>query len=295
MVELNPFLQPGSWYKGALHVHTTRSDGRLSPLESMEFHRAHGYAFLVITDHDVVTDISEQSTPDFLNIPGVEVSYGRNEIGQSYHVVLAGVEQGAQVRPSFGRPLQEVIDRWQALAQLVFLAHPYWSGMILAEMLPLERLAGIEIFNTSSQTDLGKGLATVHWDDLLARGKHWYGFGVDDTHGVNDDAAGGWVVVRSESLTREAILQALNRGAFYSSSGPQILDFGIRDGVARVSCSEVVTINFIGMHQFGFQRRAAPGATIVDAEWPVDPRCRYLRVECVDGNGHAAWTNPLYI
>ena len=32
MSDVNPFLAPGSWYKGALHVHTTNSDGSAVPL-----------------------------------------------------------------------------------------------------------------------------------------------------------------------------------------------------------------------------------------------------------------------
>ena len=289
MAVVNPFLRPGAWYNGALHVHTTRSDGRLTPEESMEFHRSNGYHFLAITDHDVITDIAHLSTPDFLNIPGVEVSYGHNPAGQSYHIVLVGISRLS--RPPIGQPIQTVIDQWASAAQLAFLAHPYWSGTTLLEMLPLERLAGMEIFNTSAQTDLGKGLATVHWDDLLLRDKRWLGFAVDDTHGINDDAAGGWVVVKSETLTRAAILAALNQGAFYASSGPEIFDFRVEDGVVSVRCSEVVAINFLGHTQWGFQRRAGPGKTITSAEWPVAPRACYVRAECIDARGHAAWTN----
>jgi len=191
------------------------------------------------------------------------------------------------------------------VAGLVFLAHPYWSGTTCPEMLPLERLAGMEIFNTSSQTDLGKGLATVHWDDLLVRGKRWHGFAVDDTHGVNDDADGGWVWVKSEALTEKAILGALDRGSFYSSSGPQIHDFRLEDGVAplgvpacgvaRVSCSPVATVNFIGHTQWGSQKQAVPGQAITEAEYRLKGSEAYVRVECMDAGGHAAWSNPIFV
>ena len=289
----NPFLLPGSWYKGALHVHTTRSDGKLTPVQSVAFHRDHGYHFLGITDHDTVTDLSKSSTAEFLNIPGVEVTHGRNELGQSYHVVLIGIEEAPRVSNSLS--IQDTINIWTDKAQMAFLAHPYWSGHVLGEMMPLERLVGVEIYNTSSHTDLGKGLATVLWDELLVRGKRWWGFGVDDTHGVNDDAAGGWVQVKSEKLDRNSIIEAMKRGEFYSSSGPEIHDFRIGNGKATVTCSPVAAINFMGHTQFGFQRRAEPGKTITDAEYKLNGKERYLRVECVDGTGHAAWTNPIYL
>jgi hypothetical protein len=289
----NPFQMSGSWFKGALHAHTTRSDGKLSPEESIAFHREHGYHFLAVTDHDVITDLSALSDENFLNIPGVEVSHGRNPVGQSYHVVLVGIRR--LVRASYGMTMQEAIDRWAENATLLFLAHPYWSGMTPTEMEPLENLAGLEIFNTSSQTDLGKGLATVHWDSLLARHKRWSGFAVDDTHGINDDAAGGWVWVKSARLDEQSILQALNSGAFYSSSGPTIQDFRIEEKVATVRCSEVSTINLIGLTQWGFQRRAELGASITEAEYRLTGKEIYVRAECVDAQGHAAWSNPIYL
>jgi len=36
--------------KGALHCHTTRSDGKVSPEEVICKHAANGYAFLAITE-----------------------------------------------------------------------------------------------------------------------------------------------------------------------------------------------------------------------------------------------------
>jgi hypothetical protein len=259
----------------------------------MEFHADHGYHFLSITDHNVITDMSAQSTPDFLNIPGVEVSHGHNELGQSYHVVLIGIRR--MVRPTNALSVQEAINLWAEQAQVRFLAHPYWSGMILSEMMPLEQLDGVEIYNTSAHTDLGKGMATVLWDELLVRGKRWPGFAVDDTHGVNDDAAGGWVQVKSEKLDEQSIIAAMKRGAFYSSSGPEIYDFRVEKGVASVTCSPVAAINLMGHTQWGFQRRAEPGKTITEAEYRLKGKERYIRAECVDGTGHAAWTNAIFL
>jgi hypothetical protein len=293
MDDINPFLMPGSWYKGALHAHTTRSDGRLTPEESVAFHREHDYHFLAVTDHDVITDLSQLAGDAFLTIPGVEVSHGRNAVSQSYHVVLVGIRQLQRAR--YGVSVQQAIDTWRQNASLMFLAHPYWSGMSPEEILPLENLAGLEIFNTSSHTDLGKGLATVHWDNVLALGKQWAGFAVDDTHGINDDAAGGWVWAKSEQLTETAILEALNCGAFYSSSGPTIDDFRLEDGVVYIRCSDVTAINIIGHTQWGYQRRAEPGKTISEAEYRLKGREVYVRAECVDAQGHAAWTNPLFL
>ncbi len=292
MENVNPFLLSGAWYKGALHAHTTRSDGKLSPAESAAAHRQAGYHFISITDHDVITDMSEFNTEDFLTIPGVEVGHGKNAVGQSYHMVLVGIRQ--LTRAHYGDSIQTAIDTWRQSAKLVFLPHPYWSGMVVDELLALERLPGMEIWNTSAQTDLGKGLATVHWDDVLARGKRWAGFATDDTHGINDDFNGGWVWAKSERLDEESILAALNAGAFYTSTGPEIHDFRVENGIAYIRCSAVSVINIIGSTQWGLQRRAEPGQTITEFEYKLTGKEQYLRAECKDALGRTAWTNPLY-
>jgi hypothetical protein len=295
---VNPFEMPGSWYKGAVHVHSTNSDGKLSPTEVMREHRDHGYHFLAMTDHRMITDLSALSDASFLNIPSVEVDHDRNEVGQTYHIVVLGVREMLQLARE--TPIQEVIDRWGETGAVMFLAHTYWSGMTLPEILALRGLTGLEVFNTSSATDHGKGLAAIHWDEVLVRGKRWWGYAVDDTHWMSQDGwyydtFGGWICVKAEALTEERILEAIRQGHFYSSSGPEIYDYGIENGVARLRCSPVRTINFVGHTQWGTQRRTQPGETITAAQYRLTGNERYLRAECIDDQGRTAWTHPIFV
>ena len=46
-----PFNKPGRFWKGNLHTHSTKSDGKLTPSEVMAAYRGHGYDFLALTDH----------------------------------------------------------------------------------------------------------------------------------------------------------------------------------------------------------------------------------------------------
>ena len=45
------FSEDGNWYKGNLHMHTTRSDGRADPAAALSAYRRSGYDFVAITDH----------------------------------------------------------------------------------------------------------------------------------------------------------------------------------------------------------------------------------------------------
>ena len=51
MFNANPFRQPGQWYRGNTHSHSTESDGQLSMSDRFAAYREAGYDFLVLTDH----------------------------------------------------------------------------------------------------------------------------------------------------------------------------------------------------------------------------------------------------
>lgn len=69
------FGDPGQWYKGNLHSHTTNSDGHLTPAQAVALFRQYGYSFLCLSEHDYYTDLrAELDREDFILLPGVEAS-----------------------------------------------------------------------------------------------------------------------------------------------------------------------------------------------------------------------------
>ena len=63
----------GGYLKGQLHLHTNSSgDSATPPAEVVRWYAAHGYDFIVVTDHNRVT--VERSPPSMLVIPGVELT-----------------------------------------------------------------------------------------------------------------------------------------------------------------------------------------------------------------------------
>ena len=53
------------------------------------------------------------------------------------------------------------------------------------------------------------------------------------------------VVVCAPTLTRDAVVRALIEGAYYSSSGPAIDNWGVRDGHVWVECSPCERVNMV--------------------------------------------------
>ena len=62
-----------------LHLHTTRSDGRLSPRQLVELAAERGLKVIALTDHDSTEGLAEAMTaaarfPELTLIPGIELS-----------------------------------------------------------------------------------------------------------------------------------------------------------------------------------------------------------------------------
>jgi hypothetical protein len=291
----NPFAQPGHWFKGNLHVHSTLSDGERTPEEVMAWYRDRGYHFLALTDHGVLSEALNLAD-DFITIKGIEVD-GTDPQAGLYHLVGLGPSALPSPRPSEGLSMQQAAGRLLSAGGLAFLAHPYWSGQMSKDLLSLEGCLGLEIYNGGCEVDNARGLATVHWDDLLAAGRRLWGLAVDDAHwrqGCND-AGLGWIWVKAATLSQEAILYSLVQGHFYSSSGPRIHDLRLEDGMLRVRCSPATVIDFVGHSRHSCRVAAPPGETLTEAAIRPYDLQRYVRVACRDDRGCWAWSNPIFL
>ena len=297
------FSQEGKWFKGNIHSHTTVSDGVVDPDKQAADYRAEGYDFLAITDHNVMLTHAHLGDENFLMLPGWERDIPIEDKVKCIHVVglfPADTPEDAEVSRPKGDPsemsMQDLLDQMRTENVYTVIAHPLWSRMEPEEVRALKDFDAIEVFNTGTERICHNGHAEPYWDMLLRDGKRVHGIACDDTHGKNpkSDRFGGWVMVSAKELTREAILEALKKGNFYSSSGPQLKDVCIEDGVLRVECSPCEEIHVISYPPRGKTHYALEGK-LTGVEYPLKGGERYVRVECIDEHGGVAWSNPIYM
>jgi hypothetical protein len=288
----NPFEAPGQWLKANLHAHTTDSDGKLSPEQVAIHYRRQGYQVLAITDHNRVTPCRQFSARDFLCLEGIEIGAGRSEADDSYHVVGVGVSAEAANAPK-DHP-QATLDAYAAAGGVGFIAHPYWSCLVAHDMLGLRNCLGIELINYGCEVEIGKGVSTVHWDDLLVRGERYLGLGVDDGHRCGWDFYGGFTMIRAAEFTPEAVMAALRRGHFYASMGPIIHDLRVEEDMVTVECSPAAAINFMVNSQRGWCIQKEDRPALTGARYLRDGREKYIRVEVVSETGLRAWSQPIF-
>jgi hypothetical protein len=296
---INPFKVKGDWFKGNVHTHSVNSDGTKTPEELIGIYRGAGYDFLSITDHSIVLDITGLDGKGLLLVPGGEMCIGRSEAGQFYHLVALGVEDLPFKDFDYSLDPQEVIDHTNAVGGIPIIAHPYWSGLNHGDLMKLKDYHGVEIYNTSCDYERNTGLSASHIDGMIAAGLEPYIYAVDDHHGagrpqVPIDSCGAWISIKAESLTVKSILDAIKKGHFYSSTGPEIKDITIdENGVISVECSPVKYISFVSTPSLGMKFHAED-ESLTKAVYRGRPGETYVRVEVTDYEGRTAWSNPIY-
>ena len=296
----NPFEAEGRWLRGNLHTHTLNSDGEMSPGQIVKAYEEAGYDFLSITDHGKLTGTDELSPQGLLLIPGEEVCVGSSESGRFFHVVGVGIRGEIPVK-DLDRSVspQRAIDLIRGLGGEAIVAHPYWSGLTQNDLVGLRGHLGLEVYNTTCELAIGKGLSSVHWDGLLAKGLRLMGFAVDDAHSrerpyLPRDSCRACISVRAESTTEDCIMEGVRRGLFYSSNGPEIRNIEIEEDEIRVSSSPARSIAFISNEWLG-QKNTAETGTIEEACYKLTGGETYVRVEVTDREGRTAWSNPFFI
>ena len=286
--------------KGGLHCHTTRSDGRGTPEEVIAMHVQHGYDFLAITDHRNYNFKNFTDLPITI-IPGMEMDRNLDDHApvHCFHTVCLGPVEGngyhqderfesGFVHDQF--EYQKVLDDIHAHNNLTFYCHPEWSGTPASEFMHMKGNFAMELWNTGCAIENHMDMNAAYWDELLDDGQDIYGVAVDDGHPMNQHCC-GWVMVNAENNV-PAILQALKEGKFYASTGPEIYDFRIEDGVAKIDCSPVACIEFHSMHM-PTRLQNGEGLTHAETKMPDNKAITYVRASVIDAEGHRAWTNAI--
>jgi hypothetical protein len=297
---VNPFREVGQWFKGNVHTHSTGSDGTRTPEQLVKLYSGAGYDFLSITDHSFVTDIKGLGGAGFQLIPGEEICIGRTHANTPYHIVALGILETLPFK-DFDRDLdpQLVIDHVKGAGGIPILAHPYWSGLNNRDMMDIEGYHGVEIYNTSCDYERNTGFSASHIDDLIVMGRRPWIYAVDDHHGAERpllplDAVSAWIMVKSKSLNADDILSCIERGLFYSSTGPEIRDITIDEaGVISLECSPAKEISFVSTPSLGIKYYAEDGP-LTSASYEGRPSETYTRIEITDFEGRTAWSNPIY-
>ncbi len=297
-----PFAQPGRFYRGNLHGHSTNSDGAWSPAEYIRRYRQNGYDFVALTDHCMeqygyaITDTREFRRDNFTTLIGAELHPGRILSGSPWHLLALGLPLDFETHRE-GDSGADVARRASEAGAFVAVPHPNWFTLMVEDFETLDHAHAVECYNGVSDFDSDRGDSWHYIEMLLQRGHRLGVIATDDTHAHEGavDFMRGWVYVKAEALTPEALLRALKAGRYYSSTGAQLRHVELQ-GRERlwITCSPATQIFVLGDRPGVLHRLT--GAQLTEAEFDLsDVDSRWLRVTVRDEAGRRAWTNPVWL
>ncbi len=222
----------------------------------------------------------------FLMIPSEEVT------GKAVHINATNLREvilpysGLGDRTSGGmvKAMQYVFDavaeqgKRLGVPMMAHLNHPNFTWAVTAEeLMQVDRARFFEVYN--GHPTVHNGGDNVHagteamWDIVLSErlghlGKEvMYGVATDDSHRYHTEdprsstVGHGWVMVRAERLEAGALVEAMNRGDFYASTGVSLKGVTRSDGILSVEVDAEAgvdyTIEFIGTRR-GYDRVSHP-------------------------------------
>jgi len=226
--------------KGALHVHSTYSDGERSLTELRERYVADGCRFVALSDHadafdassvrSYVDESSALSDANFVFVPGLEFGCENR-----MHVLGYGVTQLCESLDP-----QQVFQHIEHAGGISVIAHPRDASFSWIEsftVLP----AGIETWNSKYDGQYApRGRTYRLLNRLQKRRRDMLAYYGQDLHWLQQYRQ-LYTVVHSDTLTVDAIVSSLRTGAFHGlkdarelpSSG--ILDADLLEEFDRVN------------------------------------------------------------
>ena len=321
------------YYKTALHVHTDVSDGFWTPEELKACFKEHGFSCVAFSDHHLITDQSHLNEEDFLALTSYEMGFAEppSWYGKYIHINVLSKEPHhlwqAGNPPSLFKRSPEFIDKVEIVDRdykctiedinhfvaeskkngyLCTYNHPCCAMFYQGEDMELTGMWGVEVYNNDSNMSGHPGYYDDKFQRFLMQGERVFPIISDDCHSRKSFRGYGmWV--GAKELTYEAMIEALEKGDFYSTNGPQIFSLTLdNDHKLHVTCSEVMYGSVQSHHNFTqSQPPYGQGAPCTELTFDLtrwfdsikteeDRKKAFFRLVLMDAQGHRAYTRPYW-
>lgn len=303
-----PDVTGTKWFKGNTHTHTTMSDGDSSPEVVVKWYKDHGYNFLVLSDHNVFTDpkkLAQFNDLTFLLISGEEITTTAER--KPVHVNGLNIPHVIEPRTdsTILGTIQKNVDAVREVEGVPHINHPNFRWAFDHEIIVhVKNDKLLEIFNGHPHVHNwgggGKPSMETIWDNLLTAGKRMYGIAVDDAHHFHGEfgpdrsnPGRGWITVRARKLDAKEIMENLEAGQFYASTGVELEDVRVLptrlEIIIRPKMDFKYVTEFIGPKGRILSRSESTTA-VYELKTPLD----YVRAKVMDSGGYIAWVQPVF-
>ncbi len=178
--------------------------------------------------------------------------------------------------------------------------HAVWSMESDENLLNYDGFFSMEMCNYSSYVTNRTEYNAVLYDKLLCLGKRIFCHSADDNHNGKPfghpgcDSFGGFAMVLADELSYSSVYEALEKGNFYSSMGPKILELTVDGTHVHIETEPVEQITlFYGskktLHVWGTE-----DSPVSVADFEIPEKAKYIRLDAVDFRGRHANTRGFF-
>ena len=321
-------------YKANLHCHSVRSDGKKTAEELKQMYKGAGYSVLAITDHEAPQAHCDLTDPEFIAITGYEayIRTGTecryDAYAKEIHINLFARDPKNEAivcfNPKYCKYISEAekaelkkvgsqetrcysveyINKFVREAKengyIAAYNHPVWSLEDEADILRYEGFFSMEMYNHGSYLINGQEYNGALYNKMLMQGIPIACHSADDNHNDHptdspySDSFGGWAMLMPTEFTYDALIEAMEKGEMYSSTGPAFKEISIEGNKLHVECSDVARITvFTGSKRPG-HILAPAGTTVNQGDFEIDERAKYVQISITDRDGGRADTRGYF-
>tara|TARA_R110002012_G_scaffold263456_1_gene446285 strand:- start:120023 stop:121231 length:1209 start_codon:yes stop_codon:yes gene_type:complete len=265
----------------------------------------------------------------FLVIPSEELTMYFEK--KPIHINATNIQQkidpkkGADVASIIQNNIDAILDQRKELSVPIMphLNHPNFGyGVSVEDLKKVRNLKFFEVYNghplVNNYGDATRLSVEAMWDvlniDYLQNNKALlFGIAADDSHHYHQfdknysNAGRGWVMVLAESLHAESIISAMEKGAFYASTGVVLKKAEVNNKklYIEIAAEENVTyeIQFIGVKKNAQKAEIISTTKGLKAELAITDDYLFVRAKIISSRTNQnffdeteyekAWTQPL--
>jgi hypothetical protein len=318
------------FFKANLHCHSVYPDGKLTVEELKKAYMEKGYSIIAFTDHEHIIDNSHLTDENFLAITGCELAIREFPGVSTYkkynmrvaHFNIYALDPHNTLTPCYSsvedhfiteqakpfvrfdedivreyspKAINELIRAVKEKGFIVAYNHPTWSLENACDYLQYEGCFAVEIYNTGFIHE--GGCEDEHaFHDMLFAGKKIYCTACDDNHNFHPldapecDSFGGCVYINAEKLDYDSVMQALQKGDFYASTGAQIYSLVREGNTVTVETSPCVKIDFLTRGRRKKSLHAKVGETLTTATFNLREQDEIFRIRIENEQGERAYS-----
>ncbi|WOK07591.1 histidinol-phosphatase [Imperialibacter roseus] len=265
--------------------------------------------FLIIQSEEITN--SFEGKPLHLNVTNVKKLIGEQEGSSVSDVLQKSIDAVTAQRRATGQPM------------IIHINHPnFYFAITVDDMISLNGERFFEVFNGhpmvnnyGDSTHIGM---EEMWDRIniayLAAGKPlMYGVATDDSHNYHmfgdaySNSGRGWVMVQADSLRPASLIEAMEAGDFYGSTGVTLSRISREGNKLRVEVAAeegvAYTIQFIGVKKGEEMSSVLMEKKGIADEFALTEDIVFVRAKVVsdkykenpfkEGDFEAAWTQPM--